>query len=281
MSDDTKIEVLEKRIKELEEKLNFKEKEVDSLKSVFLANISHEIRTPMNAIVGFSSLLKDSEFTAEEKDEFVDEVIKSSSNLTDLIEDVIEVANLQFSKKLQALKDLIVPSMILQDVIEEFQLRKESLYKSQIDLKKRSALDNHAKKFISNPRILRKIMKNLIDNAFKYTKTGSIELDFEYKNNYIEFLVKDTGVGISKERLSLIHENFHKLWQRDGDVLYNGIGIGLSTAKNFIDILGGIIQVQSEEGIGTAFYISIPLQSEFGPLSIDQIDKKDPYHLPS
>ena len=123
------------------------------------------------------------------------------------------------------------------------------------------------------------VVKNLIDNAFKFTKSGSIELGYEINKRYIEFRVSDTGIGISSDRLSKIYSNFSRLWHRDGEVLYEGLGIGLSTAKNFIDILGGIIQVQSEENKGTSFYFSIPLLMEGNPLTIDQIDIKDPYQL--
>jgi len=275
------IKTLEKRIKDLEEGLQFKEHEVESLKGVFLANISHEIRTPMNAIVGFSSLLKEDGFSSEEKDEFVDEVIKSSGHLTDLIEDVIEVANLQFNKKLQALKDLIIPDLFLNDIKVEYQLKKESLYKGQIDIEIVNLNGKDQNDFISNPRILRKIFKNLIDNAFKYTKSGSIMLGYEYKHDSIEFQVKDTGIGIAKERLSLIYGNLNKLWHQDGEVMYDGLGIGLSSAKNFVDILGGIIQVQSEKDIGTVFYFSLPLERDNGALAISQIERRNPFQLNS
>lgn len=279
MKHEEELNTLEKKIKDLEDNLRFKEREVENLKSVFLANISHEIRTPMNAIVGFSSLLKDSGFSSEEKDEFIDEIIKSSSHLTELIEDVIEVANLQFNKKIQSKTELIKPEQLLQEIFEEYQLKKGSLYKGQIELKIISSKGSKHQDFISNPRILNKILKNLIDNAFKFTKSGSIELGYEINKRYIEFRVCDTGIGISSDRLSKIYSNFSRLWHRDGEVLYEGLGIGLSTAKNFIDILGGIIQVQSEENKGTSFYFSIPLLMEGNPLTIDQIDKKDPYQL--
>lgn len=279
MENEKYIKTLEIRIKNLEEGLHFKDREVESLKSVFLANISHEIRTPMNAIVGFSSLLKDDSFSPEEKDEFVDEVIKSSGNLTQLIEDVIEVANLQFNKKLQALRDLIIPDLFLNDIKAEYQLKKESLYKGQIEIKILNINGEGHKEFISNPRILRKILKNLIDNAFKYTKSGSIELAYEFKKEYIDFHVKDTGIGIAEDRLSLIYDNLCKLWHRDGEVMYEGLGIGLSSAKNFVDILGGIIQVQSEKNKGTSFYISLPLNTDQGSLAMDQVERRNPHQL--
>lgn len=273
------IKSLEKRIKSLEDELGYKDREVERLKSVFLANISHEIRTPMNAIVGFSSLLKDTGFSPEEQDEFIDEIIKSSGHLTELIQDVIEVANLQFDKKLQAVEDLIIPRLFFLDIIQEYQLKKGSQYKGQIDLRLVNTDPSDNRGIVSNPRILRKIFKNLIDNAFKYTRAGNIELSYCFHKEYIEFSIKDSGIGISSDRLSKFYDNFSKLWHRDGEVMYEGIGIGLSSAKNFIDILGGILQVQSEENKGTVFYISIPLKMDDPPLKMNQIDQKNPHHF--
>lgn len=277
MDNEAHIKSLEERIRSLEDQLGFKDREVERLKSVFLANISHEIRTPMNAIVGFSSLLKDTGFSPKEQDEFIDEIIKSSGHLTELIQDVIEVANLQFNRELQSVQDLIIPRLFFLDIIQEYQLKKGSQYKGQINLKliNIDASDNRG--IVSNPRILRKVFRNLIDNAFKYTRTGSIELSYTFHKAYIEFSIKDSGIGISRERLSKFYDNFSKLWHRDGEVMYEGIGIGLSSAKNFVDILGGIIQVQSEEHKGTVFYISIPLKMDAPALSFDKIIQKDPH----
>ena len=119
MYDKEYIISLEKKVLLLEEELKFKDREVEGLKGAFLANVSHEIRTPMNAIVGFSSLLKDKGFSNEDRDEFVGEIIQASNHLTELIEDIIEVANLQFNKKSQSKKELIDPHQLLFNIFEE------------------------------------------------------------------------------------------------------------------------------------------------------------------
>lgn len=270
------VKSLEEKILSLEDELRFKEKEVEGLKGAFLANVSHEIRTPMNAIVGFSSLLKDPGFSAGEKNEFVDEIIQASNHLTELIEDVIEVANLQFNKKSQSRKEKIDPYQLLFEIFDEYQYKKETLYKGEIEMRIRTNKEILNKEFISNPRMLHKILENLIDNAFKFTKEGNIELNLEFYDDYLEYIVSDTGIGIASDKLSLIYNNFSKVWRRNGEVLYDGLGIGLSSAKNFVDILGGIIQVQSVEGKGTVFYISIPYIFNGEPLVIDESKRKKP-----
>ncbi len=279
MTDFDYVKSLEAKIAALEDELKFKEKEVEGLKGAFLANVSHEIRTPMNAIVGFSSLLKDPGFTEEEKADFIDEIIQSSNHLTELIEDVIEVANLQFNKKSQSQREKIDPYQLLFEIFEEYQYKKAALYKGEIEMKIRTNKDMLSKEFISNPRMLQKILGNLIDNAFKFTKEGTIELNIEFYDNYLEYVVSDTGIGIAADRLSLIYNNFCKVWKKDGEVLYDGLGIGLSSAKNFVDILGGIMQVHSEEGKGSTFYVCIPYHFDGTPLTISESRFKKPFKI--
>lgn len=281
MTNNRYIKSLREKVLSLEDELRFKEKEVEGLKGAFLANVSHEIRTPMNAIVGFSSLLKDRGFSEVEKNEFIDEIIHASSHLTELIEDVIEVANLQFNKKSQSRKEKIDPYQLLFEIFDEYQYKKESFYKGEIEMRIKTNKEILKKDFISNPRMLHKILENLIDNAFKFTKEGNIELNLEFYDDYLEYIVSDTGIGIPSDKLSQIYNNFSKVWRKNGEVLYDGLGIGLSSAKNFVDILGGIIQVQSVEGKGSVFYVCIPYKFEEKPLEISEIKRKKPYIINS
>lgn len=267
------VKTLQEKIILLEEELKFKDREVEGLKGAFLANVSHEIRTPMNAIVGFSGLLKDTGFSSDEKDEFIDEIIQASSHLTELIEDIIEVANLQFNKKSQSRKEEIDPYQLLFDIFEDYQYKKEALYKGAIEMRIKTNKEVLNKTFISNPRMLHKILENLIDNAFKFTKEGSIELNIQFYDNYVEYIVTDTGIGIRKEKLSQIYNNFSKVWRKNGEVLYEGLGIGLSSAKNFVDILGGVMHVESIEGEGSTFYVSIPYIFDGEQLEVPRHEK--------
>lgn len=274
MINENYVKTLEKQILDLEEELKYKDKEVDGLKGAFLANVSHEIRTPMNAIVGFSSLLKDPGFSTEEKNEFIDEITQASNHLTELIEDVIEVANLQFNKKSQSIREVIDPYQLLFEIFEEYQYKKQALYKGEIEMRIKTNKDLLGKEFISNPRMLHKVLENLIDNAFKFTKEGSIELNIKFYDDYLEYVVSDTGIGIAADKLSTIYSNFSKVWRKNGEVLYEGLGIGLSSAKNFVDLLGGVIQVQSQEGKGTVFYVSVPYVFTDKPLELIDVKTK-------
>ena len=270
MDQDKKTLTLKEKIISLEQELVFKDKEVEGLKGAFLANVSHEIRTPMNAIVGFSGLLKDSEFSQEEKNEFVDEILKASTHLTELIEDIIEVANLQFNRKVQSKKEKIDPYQLLFDIFEDYQCKRESNIHGTIEMKIKKNVDALDRTFISNPRMLHKILENLIDNAFKFTKEGTVELSVKFHHEYLEFIVSDTGIGIPEEKLSTIYNNFSKVWKKTGEVLYEGLGIGLSSAKNFVDIIGGTMKVFSKEDEGSSFHVCIPYQFEGEALKVNE-----------
>jgi signal transduction histidine kinase len=251
------LKQLETKILNLKEELRKKELEAENLKGAFLANISHEIRTPMNAIVGFSSLLRDNDISLEDQKDFLNEIITSAHHLTSLLDDLIEVATLQFSSKKDLKLESFDPSTLLMDLIDEYQYKRDTLYKEDIEII--LEIDSKPKKtFTSNKRILYKILSNLIDNSLKFTSAGSIKIGLQAHDQFIQFYVVDTGIGIAKEKLDMIYSNFSKVWKREGQVLYDGLGIGLSTAKNLVEILEGDLSVESTEGKGTTAYLNIP-----------------------
>jgi len=241
------VKQLETKIILLKEELRRKELEAENLKGAFLANISHEIRTPMNAIVGFSSLLRDNDISLEDQKDY----------LTGLLDDIIEVATLQFASKKDLKVDEINPFELLEDLFDEFEYKLNTLYKEGVKM----VLKNDSfptKRFFSNKRILNKILHNLIDNSVKFTGEGSIVIGLLPFEDYIQFYVIDTGIGIPKEKLNLIFTNFSKVWKNEGKVLYDGLGIGLSTAKNLVEIIEGNLTVESVEGKGTNVYLNFP-----------------------
>lgn len=251
------IKQLETKILQLKDELRRKELEAENLKGAFLANISHEIRTPMNAIVGFSSLLRDSDISHEDQQDFLNEIINSAHHLTNLLDDIIEVATLQFaSKKAQKIEE-IDPISVLNDLLDEFQYKRDSLYKQEVEIIL-NIKSIPQKTLYSNKRILYKILSNLIDNALKFTSEGSIKIGLIPKDELLQFYIIDTGIGIPEEKLDLIFTNFSKVWKNEGQVLYDGLGIGLSTAKNLVEILAGDLIVKSTEGKGTTVFLNIP-----------------------
>lgn len=257
MQRENRVKELETKIIHLKEELRRKELEAENLKGAFLANISHEIRTPMNAIVGFSSLLRDNDISIEDQQDFLNEIITSAHHLTGLLDDIIEVATLQFASKKDLKKELFDAAILLNDLLEEFQYKRNSLYKEGVEICL-NIESTPTKTFESNKRILYKILGNLIDNSLKFTSEGSIKIGMIPFNEYLQFYIIDTGIGIPKEKLNLIFTNFSKVWKNEGKVLYDGLGIGLSTAKNLADIIDAEIMVESTEGKGTSVFLNVP-----------------------
>lgn len=257
MHQENNVNQLETTILQLKEELKRKEREAENLKGAFLANISHEIRTPMNAIVGFSSLLRDNDISLEDQKDFLNEIITSAHHLTGLLDDIIEVATLQFISKKDLKREETDPGLLLKDLFDEYQYKRDSLYKESIDIILN--VDVAAKKtLVTNKRILYKVLGNLIDNSLKFTSSGTIKIGMHSYEEYVQFYVIDTGIGIPKDKLNLIYTNFSKLWKQEGKVLYDGLGIGLSTAKNLVDIIDGNLSIESIEDKGTNAYVNVP-----------------------
>lgn len=227
-------------------------RKADQLKSAFLANMSHEIRTPLNAIVGFSSLVSDDSFGPEQKEEFKGLINENSDYLMLLIEDIIdlskiEVGALQFNLSEVRLNEL-------------FEKLKQSFSSSPGHDRKN--LHIHYQLKLDNPIVktdafrLEQILRNLINNAIKFTEHGEVEFGVESLNGEITFYVKDSGIGIRPENIEVIFDRFVKVEER-GKNMVRGTGIGLFLSKQLIEKLGGRIWVESEYGLGTTFYFTI------------------------
>ncbi len=231
-----------------------KAEESDRLKSAFLTNMSHEIRTPMNGILGFISLLQEPELTGEEKDEYIRIVKKSGDRLLNTIHDIIDIA------KIESGQTQVVPTDLN---INELTANMHAFFKKEAEIK---GLQLFFTSGISNERTLVKtdkdklhsILTNLIKNAIKYTKNGFIEFGSGITGNSIEFYVRDTGIGIPLNKRQAIFERFVQ-----ADVShsrpYEGSGLGLSISKAYVDMLGGKMWIESQEGLGSTFYFQIPL----------------------
>lgn len=231
--------------------------ESDKLKTAFLANMSHEIRTPMNAIVGFAELLVVSRPNSKERVEYLNLIRKSSNDLLNIIEDVIDIAKIE-SKQLR-----IVPmDTNLYTLIKDLRL----LYSESL---KRNGKENvrlvefvleEEKELIlrTDAKRLKQILSNLINNAVKFTDEGIIE--FGYKVNedkLVYFFVKDSGIGIPYK---LQRKIFDRFVQVEESITKNktGTGLGLAISKNLVNLLGGKIWVSSKPGLGSNFIFYIP-----------------------
>lgn len=240
------------------ELIKAKEKAVsaDKLKSSFLANLSHEIRTPLNAIVGFTNLLKEDNISEEETLEYIDIVNKSSENLMDLINDIIDIAKIE-SGELNMVYEKCDISRMLQELYVLFQKRmaldKKMHLKFYLNLP-----ENNNKPFLRcDVKRLRQIFINLLGNAFKFTQKGFIEFGYSFEETNIRFYVRDTGIGIKPDKQSLIFEPFRQADESTSKI-YGGTGLGLSICKRLVIAHGGKIGLTSEPETGSEFYFAIP-----------------------
>ncbi|MFA5012621.1 MAG: ATP-binding protein [Ignavibacteria bacterium] len=265
-----------KQKKAEEELLVAKEKaeESDRLKTAFLQNMSHEIRTPLNGILGFAELLHTEETNKEEIIKYSGIIQSSGNRLLELINDIIEISKIETGNMSVCMKSISMHTM-MQNVINQFLLKSEE---RGIELRLQQSEDVL---FESDEKMLSQILTNLINNALKFTKHGSVEINYSIQGNEILFSVKDTGQGIHEEHQDKI---FSRFYQVDMSMSrgYEGAGLGLSICKGLVETLKGKIWLKSELGKGTEFYFSIPYvkaaeiepESEKSEVSIIKASKK-------
>ncbi|MFZ4413134.1 MAG: response regulator [Bacteroidales bacterium] len=237
-----------------------KAEESDRLKSAFLANMSHEIRTPMNGILGFAGLLSTPKLTGKEQQAYIRIIEKSGKRMLNIINDIISISRVESGQMKLTFSETNVKEQI--EYIYAF-------FNPEIEQK---GLKFLLKDFLASNEIIINtdrekvyaILTNLVKNAIKFTVSGSIELGCEKKDNFIEFFVKDTGVGIPNEQKSIIFERFRQ-GSESLTKNYEGAGLGLAISKAYVEMLGGKIWVETlEEDLSTGkpgkseFYFTIP-----------------------
>ena len=222
-----------------------KAEQSDRLKSAFLANMSHEIRTPLNAIVGFSRLMTTTDNREDEK--LYSEIINQNSDvLLQLINDILDLSKIE-AGTFEYIKQPMDLGEMCRNVYE--------IHKGRVQEGVTLTLDNEDDSLMINEdknRILQ-LITNLITNAIKFTYEGEIHFGFKLKKDYIDFYVKDTGIGISEEKLSHIFGRFVKL-----NSFVQGTGLGLAICQMIVEKMGGAITVESELHEGSTFRFTIP-----------------------
>jgi len=230
-----------------------KAEESDKLKTAFLHNISHEIRTPMNAIVGFNSLLESSELSGETRKQYVDIVSQSCNQLLSIISDIVEISNIETGLARVTHEKVNLRSLI-SNLYEQYSLRARL---DNISFIKSIALDDSSALIISDEVKLIQVISNLLNNSFKFTKKGSIEFGYTLKDDFIQFFVKDTGIGISDDNQSKIFDRFFQV-ENSASYKTGGTGLGLSISKAYVELMGGKIWTISQPGKGSTFYFTLP-----------------------
>lgn len=238
-------------------KAKIKAEESDRLKSSFLANLSHEIRTPMNAINGFTELILNTKISESEKIEYLNVIEKSGKNLVGIIEDLIEMSKIESNQLTPNLNIINLDSL----VTELYETVKVTINNKDIDFKLIKSKKPAQFNIITDDIKLKQVILNLLTNAIKFTEQGSVTFGFEIdeKKELINFMVKDTGLGIDEENHKYIFDRFKRV-DSDISIKVGGLGLGLAISKAYIDLLGGEINLESKAGEGSTFYFSIPLK---------------------
>ena len=230
-----------------------KAEESDRLKSAFLANMSHEIRTPMNGILGFTELLKEPQLTDKEQWQYISMIEKSGARMLNIINDIINISKVE-----AGLMDVAIGSININEQIEYiYNFFKPEVEQKGMQLSFKNTLPAKAALIETDREKVYAILTNLVKNAIKFTFAGSIELGYEKKGGFLEFFVKDTGIGIPQDKKTAVFDRFVQLHVGDKRA-FQGAGLGLAISKAYVELLGGKIWEESEEGKGSVFYFTIP-----------------------
>lgn len=249
-----------------------KAEESDRLKSAFLTNMSHEIRTPMNGILGFADLLREPGLSGEKQQEYINIITISGDRMLNIINDIMSISQIEAGQT-----ELNLDKVNINDQIECIY----TFFKPEIETKGIQFLSSHPlpsdESIITtdNEKVY-SILSNIIKNAIKFTSKGLIEFGYTLKkadaptstplsnpvrNTELEFYVKDSGIGISKDKLDAIFDRFVQA-DISNTRAFEGAGLGLSIAKAYVEMLGGRIWVESEPGKGSTFYFTLPYNPE-------------------
>ena len=262
------------------QKAKEKAEESDRLKSSFLANMSHEIRTPMNAIIGFSEFLTRPGIEESKKQQYSALVKQRSLDLLRIIEDILDISKLEVGQKKVYESETRLRNL-MSDIYEYYKIKLQTSEKKSeiaLNLNFHSNLNNTV--IFTDNQLLKQVLNNLIDNAIKFTKKGSIEIGCELKPDHeLIFYVKDSGIGIEEDKLELIFDRFRQAEESITTRSYGGTGLGLSIVKGIVKLLNGKIWIQSKPGLGSTFFFTIPFQpvNKIPDFSIDVIKNEYNY----
>jgi PAS domain S-box-containing protein len=232
-----------------------KAEESDRLKSAFLANMSHEIRTPMNGILGFAELLKEPDLSSSEHQHFLEIIERSGERMLNIINDLIDISKIE-SKLMDVHYSNVNLNQQLEYLYAFFKLEAE---KKELKLDYNCGATNAEAIIKTDKEKFLAIFINLIKNAVKYTKSGSINFGYDIIDNKIQCYVEDTGLGIPKEAQKKVFDRFV---QADLALTseYEGAGLGLAITKGYVELLGGEVWLESKYRKGSKFYFTIPYQ---------------------
>ena len=223
-------------------------------KSVFLSNMSHELRTPLNAILGFAQILEYDDSLDEDQQDNVNEIVKAGRHLLGLIDEVLDLAKIESGKLMMSLE-----AVKLCPVLEECLSLIKPLAQQRMISIHQSCPENVA--VLADHVRLKQVLLNLLSNAVKYNReNGEVHLTIHtHAQQGVRIQVRDTGMGIPQQRLTELFEPFNRLDAELSGI--EGTGIGLTITRRIMEQMGGHISVESELGVGTSFYLELPMTS--------------------
>lgn len=229
------------------------------LKSEFLASMSHELRTPINALIGYTALILDRIYgdLNARQEEGLTRIQAAAQHLLALINDILDLAKIEAGRMPLHLDDIS-----LQDILREVSVHIDPLVKKK-GLQYRSTTPDDVVLMHTDRTKVKQIMLNLLSNAVKFTHAGGITLTARREGDFVRMDVADTGIGIRKEDLAAIWEDFRQVDQSRTRE-FGGTGLGLSITRKLVDALGGRVTLTSEYGAGSTFSIILPVRSEPG-----------------
>lgn len=249
--------------------LKDKSEESNRLKTAFLSNIGHELRTPLNAVLGFGELLKKPSITPEKQNEFINHILDNSKKLLQSIDRLVNFSKLE-SENIQLNPEPITIHNLIYELTNytnnEIKNQNKAIILS-------TQCDNPNAIITTDKKLFLQAFAQLISNAVKFTHAGKIELGCQYKNQHFLFFISDTGIGIEKDKITLIFNSFRMI-ENETTRIHSGMGIGLPIAQRILKKLKGNIWIESEKGIGTTVFITLPPILETASTHFQQYEYK-------
>jgi signal transduction histidine kinase/CheY-like chemotaxis protein len=231
-----------------------KVEDTSRLKNILLSNISHDIRTPMNAIIGFSELLSMGNLSVEKRNKYVQTIKNQGVQILKVIDDLVELTRFE-SGNITIRKSPCNLDLLLNELATIFNTYKKSQHKDFLEIRLGYSSGQGTVIYTDTGR-LQELISNLVQNAIKFTEKGWIEIGYKVTpDRKIEFMVKDTGIGLSKDLQRNIFQPI-----AEEETAGAKPGLGLVICRNIVKLLGGRIWVESEPGQGSAFYFTIPFE---------------------